>query len=189
MANDKEIDLFDIIDVDYLPEMYDVLLTDVDSKDLHEAISKMLKIKYLSYSPDKEFKEVNGIIFGKHRRIFVSLPVTIKRKTKNVHFLVDTSSPTTYICEEALDSFKTILNTSYHSVQTNNKATGAHLPPVNSHFTDMNILGMDYLHVYQAKLIIEFENEYVSPSFSAFEQENNQPYSLQNILGRTSEFI
>ncbi|CAG8801486.1 22635_t:CDS:1, partial [Dentiscutata erythropus] len=95
MVYNEKIDLFDIIDFDYNPEMYDVLLTDVFSKDLHEEISEMLKTKYLSYSPDKEFKEVNGIIFGRNHRVFVSLPVKIMKETKNVHFLVDTSSPTT----------------------------------------------------------------------------------------------
>ncbi|CAG8526447.1 23442_t:CDS:2 [Dentiscutata erythropus] len=176
MANKEKIDLFDIMDVDYIPE----------KPDLYEEISEMLKMKYLSYSPDKEFKEVNGIIFGQHRRIFVSLPVTIKRETKNVHFLVDTSSPTTYICKEAFESYKvTLLNTSYHPVLINNNPISTLLPPVNSHLTDMNILGTEYLSACQAKLIIEFENEYVSLSFGVIGQ--YQPNPLQHIL-RTSEF-
>ncbi|CAG8845490.1 20535_t:CDS:1, partial [Racocetra persica] len=41
------------------------------------------------------------------------------------------------------ESFKaTTVNTSYRSVLVNNKAVIAHLPPVDSHFTDVNILGM-----------------------------------------------
>ncbi|CAG8444984.1 19159_t:CDS:1 [Dentiscutata erythropus] len=92
MANKEKIDLFDIMDANYLLEKY-ILLTNIDFKDLHKEISKMLKLKCLSYSLDKEFKEVNRIIFGKHLRIFIFLSVMIKRETKNVHFLVNTSSP------------------------------------------------------------------------------------------------
>ncbi|CAG8575506.1 21431_t:CDS:2 [Gigaspora margarita] len=51
---------------------------DVNFKDLYEEISKLLKVKYLSRSPDEELKEVNGIMFGTKHRIFVSLPVRIK---------------------------------------------------------------------------------------------------------------
>lgn len=144
------------------------------------------------YSPAGEFKEVYGIIYGKHNRIFVSLPVKVKREAKNVHFLVDTGSPSTYICEEVYKSFKaTIWNTSSpHSVLINNKATQVFLPPVNSHFTDVNVLGMDYLNTYRTKLIIDLENHYISLSFfGSLEQTDYQSYSLQYILGSVGEFI
>ncbi|RIB14959.1 hypothetical protein C2G38_2143803 [Gigaspora rosea] len=142
MPEDANTDYFGPIDDNYFPNMYDVLLTDVNSKDLHEEISELLKAKYLSYSPASEFKEVYGIIYGKHNRIFVSLPVKVKRQAKNVHFLVDTGSPSTYICEEVYESLKaTIRNTSSpRSVLINNKATHVFLPPVNSHFTGVNVL-------------------------------------------------
>ncbi|CAG8646428.1 4656_t:CDS:1, partial [Dentiscutata heterogama] len=78
----------------------------VNSKVLHEEISGFLKTKYLSYSPDEELKEMNGIIYGIHNRVFVSLPVIVKKEAKNVHFFVDTGSPSTYICEEAYETFK-----------------------------------------------------------------------------------
>ncbi|CAG8693062.1 21007_t:CDS:2 [Gigaspora rosea] len=174
----------------YLPNMYDVLLTDVtdvNSKDLHEEISELLKAKYLSYSPASEFKEVHGIIYGRYNRIFVSLPVKVKRKVKNVHFLVDTSSPSTYICEEVYESFKaTIRNTS--SILINNKPTLVFLTPVNFHFTGVNVFGMDYLNIYRTKLIIDLENHYVSLSFGSFEQNDYQSYPLQYISGSPSVY-
>ncbi|RIB00245.1 hypothetical protein C2G38_2039764 [Gigaspora rosea] len=186
MPEDTNTDFFGPIDDNnYLPNMYDVLLTDVtdvNSKDLHEDISELLKAKYLSYSPADEFKEVHGIIYGSYNRIFVSLPVKVKRKAKNVHFLVDTSSPSTYICEEVYESFKaTIRNAS--SIIINNKPTLVFLTPVNFHFTGVNVLGMDYLNIYRTKLIIDLENHYVSLSFGSFEQTDYQSYPLQYISG------
>ncbi len=53
MNDDNRIDIFyqlPIFDEIYLVKMYDLLLMDVHSKDIHEIISEMLKIKYLSDS-------------------------------------------------------------------------------------------------------------------------------------------
>ena len=114
-------------------------------------------------------KEVNGVIFGPFYRIFVSLPVKIKQQTKNVHFLLDTGSPKTYICEEVFESFKVFIanNSSSYKVLVNNKPIIAHLPPINSHFKEVNLLGMEYLKTFDAKLIVDFESEYISISFGS----------------------
>ncbi|CAG8491204.1 361_t:CDS:2 [Funneliformis mosseae] len=140
--------------------MFDLLLVDLRSKDLHEKISKKLQVEYLSESLHTELKEVNGIIFGPNLRIIVSLPVRIKQKTKNVHFVIDTGSPKTYICEEVYESFKVILpNSSTYQILLNNKRTVVHLPPIDSNFTDINVLGTEYLKATGSNLTINFTNE------------------------------
>lgn len=152
----------------YPVEMFDLLLPDIHSKEMHEEISEKLKIKYLSDSLYTELNEVDGIMFGLNYRIFVTLPVQIKQKVKNVHFLVDTGSPKTFICNEIYDAFKvTIANASSSRVLINNKPIIAQLPPINSHFMDVNLLGTEYLKTFDAKLIVDFENEYVYMSFGS----------------------
>lgn len=178
----------EIDDVLFPVEMFDIPLLDIHSREIREVISKKLKIKYLSDSNHTEVKEANGTMFGPYFRIFVSLPVKIKHEVKNVHFLVDTGSPKTFICKEVYGSFKaTTLNSSAHRVLINNNPTIALLPPINSHFTDVNLLGTEYLKTFDARLIVDFENEYVSLSFHPFdmttrdEEQNNSKLGL-NIL-------
>ncbi|CAG8447692.1 17771_t:CDS:2 [Funneliformis caledonium] len=156
-------DLVPVVDDMYPADKYDILLTDVNSTDIHEGISKKLNIEYLSNSHSAELKEVKGIIFGLNYRIFLSLPVKIKKEIKNIHFLFDTGSPRTYICEEAFSSFKaTIVDRTYKTVLVNNRPIIALPPPPGSHFTDVNLLGMDYLQTFHAKVTMDFENEQFS---------------------------
>ncbi|CAI2183790.1 15062_t:CDS:1, partial [Funneliformis geosporum] len=144
----------------------DFLSLDVRSKDLHEKISKRLKVEYLTDSYHQELKVVSGIIFGPDLKIIVSLPVKIKQKTKNVHFVVDTGSPKTFVCEEVYESFKvTIPDSTVHHILLNNKPTVVYLPPINSNFMDINVLGTEYLKAVGANLTVNFDNEYVSISF------------------------
>jgi hypothetical protein len=185
---DSFLELVPIVDDMYPVETYDILLTDVNSRDIHEEISKKLNIKYLSNShSDVELEEVNGIIFGNNYRIFMSLPVKVKKETKNIHFLLDTGSPRTFICEEALSSFKAaIANKTYKTVLMNNRPFVTFLPPAGSHFTDVNILGMDYLQTTHAKVILDFENERFSIFFgkqNIGEQGGYQSLYILGILG------
>jgi len=160
---DSFFDLIPVVDDMYPADKYDILLTDVNFTDIHEEISKKLNIEYLSNSHSAELKEVKGIIFDLNYRIFLSLPVKIKKEIKNIHFLLDTGSPRTYICEEAISSFKaTIINRTYKTVLVNNRPIIALPPPPGSHFTDVNLLGIDYLQTFHAKVTMDFENEQFS---------------------------
>ncbi|CAB4385879.1 hypothetical protein RhiirA5_401250 [Rhizophagus irregularis] len=161
---------------DYPADMFDLLLIDLNSKDLHETISKDLKIQYLSDTQQTELKETNGVIFGSNLRVIVSLPVTIKQKTKNVHFILDTGSPKTYICEEVYESFKLQSRTPIYQVFINNKRTVVYLPPINSHFTDVNILGVEYLKSSGTNLSIILTNDYDN-IFLQFNHERNEDIS------------
>ncbi|CAG8611349.1 3692_t:CDS:1, partial [Dentiscutata heterogama] len=153
-------------------ERFDIQLNGIGSKELHGEISKRLNIEYLSdYLNTKELKEVNGIIFGYNFGIFVSLPVKIKHQVKNVHFLIDTGSPRTYVCEEVYDSFKTTVNSTVPRVLINNKPIFAHLSPNDSHFTDINVLGAEYLKLTGARLFANYEDEDISVLFESFNED------------------
>src|SRR6266498_4020162 len=189
---DSFLDLVPVVDDMYPADKYDILLTDVNSTDIHEEISKKLNIEYLSNSYSAELEEVNGIIFGLNYRIFLSLPVKVKKETKNIHFLLDTGSPRTYICEEALNSFKaTIVNRTYKTVLVNNRPIIVLPPPSGSHFTDVNVLGMDYLQTFHAKVTMDFENKQFSIFFgkqsfgkqSIEEQDDYHQSYILSILG------
>ncbi|RIB16075.1 hypothetical protein C2G38_1538483 [Gigaspora rosea] len=185
---------------DLLIEKFDIQPNGVGSKELHGEVSKRLKIEYLSdYFRTKELKEVNGIIFGYNLGIFISLPVKIKQQVKNVHFLVDTGSPRTYICGEVYESLNITFNSTVPRMLINNKPTLVHLPPIDSHFTDVNVLGAEYLKISGARLFANYEDEDISLLFESFNeeipndkiqinpqvQENFQlkPYTLNKLVG------
>jgi hypothetical protein len=136
-------------------------ITDIHSKDLHESASEKLKIRYLSNSDITELKEVKGVISGYYQRLIVSLPVKINQQTKNVHFIV-TGSSRTYICEEVFNSFKVTSHKLAYPVLINNKPIAVYLPPKDM---DINILGLEYLYLFQTDLHVKFSENCFSISF------------------------
>ena len=57
------------------PSAYDVLLTDLAPEDLHEAVSRVLGVPYLSDSPTESTWPVLGRIYGIKRRVLFTMPV------------------------------------------------------------------------------------------------------------------
>jgi hypothetical protein len=55
------------------PELFDVILTDVDHRVLHRGVSEKLSCSYLSRATKilKPMPEINGILFGLHHRPFL----------------------------------------------------------------------------------------------------------------------
>jgi hypothetical protein len=60
-----------------------------------------------------------------------------------------------------------------YQVFINNKHTVIYLPPSNSHFTDLNLLGMEYLKSSGTNLSIILTNDYDSISLQ-FDHEKNE---------------
>ena len=86
-----------------MPSLFDVLLSDVDEKLLHNEVSATLGSPYLSDAPHLEtpLPTVNGITFGELDRVIFSLVVRFRDKPScNVHFVYDTSSPFTFLSVE-----------------------------------------------------------------------------------------
>jgi hypothetical protein len=87
-----------------MPELFDILLYDIDEKVLHDEISTALKSAYLSETPHltSPHPTVDGIMFGNHNRVLFPLVVRIPRKSHSytIHFLFDSGSPFTYLSQE-----------------------------------------------------------------------------------------
>jgi hypothetical protein len=86
-----------------MPDVFDIFLSDVDDKTLNNEISKAVGVDYLSeVQHTQPSPTVNGIIFGKYKRVIFPLVVGRFRKPSSyvVHFLFDSGSPHTYLSKE-----------------------------------------------------------------------------------------
>lgn len=153
-----------MMDTQYMPLEYDVLLSDVSSKELHHDISRMLEKLYLSDITDDNIDTTKGIIWGPNNRIFVAMVVRMGTKKKYVHFLVDTGSPNTFICHEVFTSFGRMVNNPNNAVSLhiNGKPLTVLQSPKNSHFEDVNVLGTTFLKTFNSVVNINFEIEDVT---------------------------
>ena len=87
----------------------DVLLDDVTEKLLHQEVSNILRVKYLSENEDsadeiKSKREYKGAVIGLFNRLFVSIPTSLPGRDKfiNIIYLIDTGAPKSYLTHEAL---------------------------------------------------------------------------------------
>ena len=159
-----------MFDGQYLPTDFDVLLNDVHARDLHHDISRQLGRIYLAdYTDNSPVDDIVGIIWGPHKRVFVPMGLFAREKTrmgkkhKNVHMLIDTGSPSTYVSNEVFSSFdKMIYNPNNHvTVNINGRPIAVLQSPEQSHFSEMNILGSDYLKICNAKVNLDYATNVV----------------------------
>jgi hypothetical protein len=86
-----------------MPNLFDILLSDIDEKLLHDEISTALGLAYLLETPHLTSPHitVDGIMFGKHDRVIFPLVVNIhKSRSYVIHFLYDSGSPFTFLSQE-----------------------------------------------------------------------------------------
>jgi len=97
-----------VMDVKDLPMEFDVLLTDLNSADLHTKVGDLFGVRYLSEVEPKlkEYVFV-GRLWGSYDRPLLALDVRRRatEKPRIVVFLVDTGSPFSYLSEECLRKF------------------------------------------------------------------------------------
>ena len=137
------------------PDLQDLLLTDITAKELR-VIAAELEVDYLGPAAFPGTFPAMGNIKGLNHRLMVSL-VCRRRTTKpkqvpsvNIIFLIDTGSPVTYICQEAMEA---LIGKDSHLPQAlyvkihSEKAIETHLSPKgkDSRFADVNVLGMDFI--------------------------------------------
>ena len=138
------------------PQMFDLLLLDISSKDLHSKISEKLNIQYLHEFIGNVPSKFSGIVYGPNRRVFFPIVVEVRKQKRMVIFLLDTGSPSTYICQEVWDSFKMDTSRERMTAKLNDRNQIVFLPPLNCHFSDMSILGTDYMDANNCVLRIDF---------------------------------
>jgi hypothetical protein len=131
------------------PDLQDLLLTDITAKELR-VIAAELEVDYLGPAAFPGTFPAVGRIRGDNHRLMV--PLVCQRQTKkeaparNIIFLIDTGSPSTYLCQEAMEALigKDSQQTLWVRIHSK-KPILAHLSPKGSHFADVNVLGMDFI--------------------------------------------
>jgi hypothetical protein len=147
------------------PDLQDLLLTDITAKELR-VIAAELEVDYLGPAAFPGTFPAIGRIRGQNHRLMLSL-VCRSRTTKeaaarNIIFLIDTGSPSTYLCQEAMEA---LIGKDSHLPQTlwvrihSEKAILSHLSPKGSHFADANVLGMDFLSQNRVYPRLDFDEE------------------------------
>jgi len=90
-----------------MPGLFDIVLSDVDENLLHNEISTALGSAYLSETPHltSPHATVDGIMVGRHKRVFFPLVVRLPRKSHSyvIHFLYDSGSPFTFLSQEVCE--------------------------------------------------------------------------------------
>jgi hypothetical protein len=153
-----------MVNTTYAPILIDALISDVHSEDLHGKISKKLNTKYLSDSA-QESDDVKGILFGEFQRLIGAMTLEIKGKIKNIHFLIDTGVPRTYICEEVLKSYKLFITDPEEPFPVRLNKRQISVKVSHDPFSDLNILGTDFLHTNRARLLVDFDEKYFTIKF------------------------
>eukprot|EP01088_Endostelium_zonatum_P009811 TRINITY_DN23126_c0_g1_i1.p1 TRINITY_DN23126_c0_g1~~TRINITY_DN23126_c0_g1_i1.p1 ORF type:complete len:164 (+),score=6.10 TRINITY_DN23126_c0_g1_i1:41-532(+) len=148
-----------------LAEDFDVWLSDVSSGDLHRKISLQLFGRegvYLSRTSEGN-------------------PPLIQEEIRWIIFILDTSSPFTYMSAECFKAFgitEQLLNVNPSArFLINKQALNINLSPKKSHFGDVNVLGQDLLRAFNATLNVNYETSLATIDFQPQQQrrltENN----------------
>lgn len=145
-------------DKEYIPPSdQDLLLSDVKEDDLRSGVSLALEETYLDVVSEEPSWPVKGILFGHNSRPFVCFYVKIKTKSIKVFFLVDTGSPHTYLSGSTMnalgvDSVPSSFRSTIHGVFM----PATYISPSNSHYSDINIIGADFLNRGQFQLQLDY---------------------------------
>ena len=97
------LEIFELTPVD-MPDLFDILLSDIDAKALRDEISTALGSEYMSKTAHltSPHTTVKGIVFGMHHRVLFPLVVRFPRKSCSyvIHFLYDSGGPHTFLSKE-----------------------------------------------------------------------------------------
>lgn len=157
-------------DPDYIqPSQMDILLSDINSVYLHGDLSDLLQVEYLSVvSPEDQTALANqtrvpGKILDRNTRFIINIPCRRESRRndptsprsalpyRNVFFVVDTGSPHSFLCQEAMEVLLPATNDGNpipRMIRIELYPGGIfefHLSPPGSHYSDVNILGGNVL--------------------------------------------
>ena len=137
------------------PHQSDILLSDIGISCLHKNLSTALQCKYLSPSETPFVWPIQGIIYGDNMRLMLTIPVSWRNKCLNVHFLIDTGSPSTHVAADVISQLgmeQWQLGSEY--VKINGIAHKVAISDTDERFRGLNLLGMDYLYHAHASLTL-----------------------------------
>ena len=77
-----------------------------------------------------------------------------------MHFIVNTGLPMTYLSDDVISAFGlTISNTNdFINTRINNKDTIIMMSPPGLHFSEVNILGSEFMKISGVTLVVEYCN-------------------------------
>lgn len=157
-------------DTNYLaPDKFDIILHDITAAYLTDDLSARFEVQYLSrMQKDEELErykdpKVHGSIIGNNKRFLMNLPCRLASACSlpsspkkplpfvNVFFLVDTGSPFSFACPEAMEALCGRKGNPIPSCVEVELLTGTplelHVSPSGSHFSDINLLGASALSI------------------------------------------
>ncbi|GAX13086.1 hypothetical protein FisN_17Hu013 [Fistulifera solaris] len=144
------------------PDQQDLMLIDITSTILHskECTASIGRgNQYLSRAKSFPLEwPATGVVYGYNKRLMISLPCRRRgpnNKVLNIFFLVDTGSPMSYLCREAMtaligDPTRNVPAQLFVAVQNESFYMPFFMSPLGTkevpgHFRDANVLGMDFL--------------------------------------------
>jgi hypothetical protein len=139
--------------------LQDFLLTDITANELLTIAADIIKVDYLG--PATEFP-------CSFPTLMISLSCLKEgndSKPINVIFLINTSSPNTFLCDKAMEALggkpgcnrRQTMDVMIHS----EKSIVCYLSPHDKHFSNVNVLGMDFL----SKNLLSLSMDYKRKSF------------------------
>lgn len=151
---------------------FDILLGDIKPSDLPTSISRVLDCDYLSPCQDEEVWPVRGKIYGRNERLIMTLPVSWGDKCVNVHFILGTGAPCTYVAETVLNALGMaelqllVERPKVNGIMLDLRVSdGQHYDGEvgglrDNHFKGVNLLGMDFLYLADATLIVNMSGHF-----------------------------
>jgi hypothetical protein len=174
------------------PNQIDILLSDIDSHAFPGDLSQRLHADYLSIlSTEDETERVNQkrvegkILEQRNTRFIINIPCRRRESRRNlpaspraalpyrhIFFIVDTGSPHSFLCQEAMEALLDGNNDSNPVPRSMSielipgYTTEFHLSPPNGHHSDVNIIGGSVLQV--TKVASDGFNKSLSLTFPSF---------------------
>jgi len=139
------------------PYRFDTNFKDITPENVSKDFSKILNSNYLSDVNNNELflHKASGKLFGTDGRPIISLIVAseITGIRKYVHFILDTTSPNTYMTQEAFEAF----GQGEYEFNIGCEINGKHVRiyKSNGNFSHVNILGINYLIRHKIDLIMK----------------------------------
>jgi hypothetical protein len=130
----------------FVPAIQDLILLDLDHTFFAYEVAEFLEVEYLGPAETTIWFPFFGILYAPHRRVMVNLSCQRKnsKNTLDIIFLCDTGMLYSYSSEMAMSALigsndyvpnVLALGMSHYNFQ---------LSPRDSHFAELNVLGMDF---------------------------------------------
>ena len=147
------------------PNMQDYKIPDYGFKRLRSISNFHFGVEYLSVSKKPPSFPVEGLILG-NNRMLINLCCSVAhfgsesepRSWRNVLFILNTGSPTTFLSTQAIEKFVGYQDGPTRLRIHTDRVQEAYPAPRRSQFTELNILGMDFLQDQKVRTITEPKN-------------------------------